>query len=840
MTNKNRVTKDPIEKLKRDSSSYFISPYDLEKRLDELATYLRLSKIGLRVTVTDVDHEWGLCEGSPSITHVLEGSGVTLALYVANAEQAADINTQKQLHQLFASLVEVWGREYRKHGALNYQASDAEEMLQNALLPMSNAHDILKFSIVYIDLDNFKNLNDQSSHTEGDRAIRCVYAEMHKLCKKLGGLAFIAGGDEFLLLLPCDKPMDVSSHLWELRNQVHALSFGGKKKLRIGMTAGVVTRSLDEVSKGLNSIKDICEELTKSGIDKKEKRRGTISFERSTEDDLESYPADMNDYFKLGICFSKSRQKLENCFDDERLNLISRQVQNLTDNPPNPRKVKQAVDDVLKWFGAKVTYECDELSLFKRSRDSSEISQSSICVAILHALSKSAVIYKWAGITDKTIGVSWSTASGTCQVTFKDNAVWGDVKGVMANTLSFGKLVAKGQLNRIEGIAVGVQIGFDEIPRTPTGRTLPDGFLIDHVRVDVRPRTGGGLPDFWQAALAQIVSALDKANKPTKIIIWGENLESTEIYKRLTVPKLWTNDEIANLTGLTTDRVRQLVSKLKDKIIAVKTAPDLLINLYDSYKIFDGSTANGRQTTTNEEYSLKRPMIEATPLDQSEGIVCTTARKAYPLIVDTLRKTPNVRSATDDSGQEQRELIAFKLKLTAPQEDKIPNYLQNQVDDLDQYAKSVLLSPDGVIRKTIEDDNQISAYCNHLLKYINQGPAPRSTRRACLIVPHTPDDNGGPRPLGLISVWSTPRFTPNVVYLDFVFVWRTVEAFIGLPYSLYGSISLAEQLTQRLSDASASTDVQIGELNYIALSLHIGSDEFHTRVAKQIVDMASD
>ncbi|EOA03862.1 hypothetical protein HFRIS_015211 [Herbaspirillum frisingense GSF30] len=81
------------------------------------------------------------------------------------------------------------------------------------------------------------------------------------------------------------------------------------------------------------------------------------------------------------------------------------------------------------------------------------------------------------------------------------------------------------------------------------------------------------------------------------------------------------------------------------------------------------------------------------------------------------------------------------------------------------------------------------------------------------------------------------------MFLDFVFIWRTVEAFIGFPYSLYGSIRLAEQLLKQIDIAVGSADrktAQIGEVVYIAMSLHLGDDEYHMRVAKQIVDSSSD
>lgn len=838
-----RSARDPISQLKSDAQSYFITPYELERRLDHLAKHMGLQSLGMRVKIVDVAHEWGVCLGEPSITHKLRNSSEYLSIFVGDSARATEFTVQQQLHSLLSALEDVWGRDHRKHGLLNLQASNAEEDLLESLDPMSTLHDTLRFSVVYIDLDDFKNVNDQHNHSEGDRALRFVGKEMHHLCSRLGGLAFINGGDEFILVLPSDQPMDVSAHLWELKNRVATHSFG-EKCFKVGMTAGVVTRTRDEIVNGFSEIKDLCEELTKDLLAGKKKRRGTINFERLDLAIDEEYGNKVNlpAFLKLGLCLSKSRNMLDNAFSDERLNLIVKEVAGLKDNPPDPDKIAKAVETVLNWFGASLTTELDELSLLTRSGPASAISAGAVTIAIIHALSRAAVFYKWAEVSPDTLRIAWKAEPCGSEIYFNNHRIWGVVEGQEDGNLSFGSLIKDGNINHSEGIGVGVQIGFDQIPRTPGGRKLPEEFLIDHVRVDVRPRTGGGLPDFWQAALAQVVSALDKSNQRCLVVVWGDDVESTEIYKRLLGSQSWANDEIASLTGLTAGRVAELAKGLHQDVLVVNNEEELLDTIYRSFQDFSGNSSFQAKRARSEEPPLQRPMVNATPIGQSEGVLCTTARIAYPLIIDTLRKTPHIRLAIDDSGQEQRELIAFKLKLTSPADHKIPDYLLGQREDLDEYARTVLLSKDGVIRKTLEEGGQISSYCSHLAKYIRNIQTPRSTRRACLVVPHLPDDKGDPKPLGLISVWSTPRFTLGAVYLDFVFVWRTVEAFIGLPYSLYGSIELAEQLTKSVAHAAELTTdvVQLGEVNYIALSLHIGSDEFHTRVAKQIVDMASD
>ena len=57
-------------------------------------------------------------------------------------------------------------------------------------------------SLVLIDLDHFKKLNDSQGHQDGDEALRSVAALLAERTESRGGLAARFGGEEFAWLLP--------------------------------------------------------------------------------------------------------------------------------------------------------------------------------------------------------------------------------------------------------------------------------------------------------------------------------------------------------------------------------------------------------------------------------------------------------------------------------------------------------------------------------------------------------------------------------------------------------------------------------------------------------------
>ncbi len=96
-------------------------------------------------------------------------------------------------------------------------------------------------SILFVDLDNFKQVNDSKGHLEGDRALQKV-AEV--LTHSVRGTDFVArfGGDEFYILLPQtdkEEAVNAGNKILNALNTDEVLSDFG-----IGASIGVSSSSL--------------------------------------------------------------------------------------------------------------------------------------------------------------------------------------------------------------------------------------------------------------------------------------------------------------------------------------------------------------------------------------------------------------------------------------------------------------------------------------------------------------------------------------------------------------------------------------------------------------------
>lgn len=93
-------------------------------------------------------------------------------------------------------------------------------------------------TVVYIDIDNFKLVNDLLGHQRGDEVLRCIAGELKSQLRKTDTVARI-GGDEFGLLLPAARQPEAEIIVSKLRLKLaEAMK---QNHLPVTFSMGVVT-----------------------------------------------------------------------------------------------------------------------------------------------------------------------------------------------------------------------------------------------------------------------------------------------------------------------------------------------------------------------------------------------------------------------------------------------------------------------------------------------------------------------------------------------------------------------------------------------------------------------
>jgi diguanylate cyclase (GGDEF)-like protein len=116
-------------------------------------------------------------------------------------------------------------------GALNWRAFS--EQLEQAIARAQR--DRSPLTVAYIDLDDFKQINDAEGHNEGDRVLCAVAQHLRDSVRRTDFVARV-GGDEFVLLMPMTDGEGARKVVADLRTRLAGLA-GRERPLRCSVGA---------------------------------------------------------------------------------------------------------------------------------------------------------------------------------------------------------------------------------------------------------------------------------------------------------------------------------------------------------------------------------------------------------------------------------------------------------------------------------------------------------------------------------------------------------------------------------------------------------------------------
>ncbi len=98
----------------------------------------------------------------------------------------------------------------------------------------------VEVSVIMIDLDHFKPLNDQCGHKAGDEALRTISQHIRNAFHRKTDICCRYGGDEFVVILP-KTPIGVARSMTEHLRQSVEQAYA-HEKIRITLSCGIASK----------------------------------------------------------------------------------------------------------------------------------------------------------------------------------------------------------------------------------------------------------------------------------------------------------------------------------------------------------------------------------------------------------------------------------------------------------------------------------------------------------------------------------------------------------------------------------------------------------------------
>lgn len=186
---------------------------------------------------------------SPASPHPILGALIVpFAVLVTSTARNYSMSLQRSFHlavelQVAKTRVDAANRELSyeaAHDALTGLINRREFERRLHRLAVPDNCESLWYALLYLDLDQFKVVNDTCGHTVGDELLKQLAATLQSVLGRDGRLARL-GGDEFGVLLNRCSADEAERCAWALCDAVEAFRFRwGEQTFKVGVSIGVV------------------------------------------------------------------------------------------------------------------------------------------------------------------------------------------------------------------------------------------------------------------------------------------------------------------------------------------------------------------------------------------------------------------------------------------------------------------------------------------------------------------------------------------------------------------------------------------------------------------------
>ena len=219
---------------------------------------IQFDVIGLKGTRTSVEsHATPLCDSSGAIV-----AHLAMTRDITQSHKLTEELSYQATHDMLTGLINRHEFERRLSGALTLSVTD------------ESTH-----GVFFIDIDQFKVINDTYGHMAGDQLLQQVSSIMREHVREQDSVARL-GGDEFAILLQYCSPEWACNTANKLRLAINAFSLPWEgRQLKVSASIGVVS-----VDNTCSRVSDILRDADTSCYLAKEKGRNRVQFHQKDDE----------------------------------------------------------------------------------------------------------------------------------------------------------------------------------------------------------------------------------------------------------------------------------------------------------------------------------------------------------------------------------------------------------------------------------------------------------------------------------------------------------------------------------------------------------------------------